>query len=80
MSFNPPDTRDEIRDTLVFMGIPFSYEKIKEPKGHVFTFHLPMKDNLIAIYGPRFMKLDKKRYNSTYELKLGIMAAYRELI
>ena len=80
MSFNPPDTRDEIRDTLVFMGIPYSYEKINTPKGHVFTFHLPRKDNLVAIYGPKFMKMDSKRYNSTYELKRAIMGTYKELI
>lgn len=78
MAFNPPDTRDEIRDTLVFMGIPYSYEKLNTPKGHVFTFDLGK--NFISIYGPRFLKLDKQRFNSTYDLKLAIMEKYRHLI
>jgi hypothetical protein len=80
MSFNPPDTRDEIRDTLVFMGIPYTYEKITGDAGHVFTFHLPKKDNLIAIFGPKSMKLDKKKFKSTYDLKRAIMAEYNELL
>jgi hypothetical protein len=41
MGYNPPITRDEVQDTLKFMNIPFSYEKINEPgKGHVFSFSL----------------------------------------
>lgn len=78
MTFNPPDTRDEIRDTLVFMGIEYKYEKMNTPKGHVFTFDLGK--HFISIYGPRFLKMNKTRFNSTYDLKRAIMQEYKHLI
>ncbi len=78
MAFNPPDTRDEIRDTLVFMGIPYKYEKLNTPKGHVFAFDLGK--HFISIYGPQFLKMDKTKFTSTYDLKLAIMREFRHLI
>ncbi len=78
MAFNPPETRDEIRDTLYFLGIPYSYEKIKSPKGHVFTFDLGK--HFISIYGPGFLKMGKTRFTSAYDLKCAILQEYRHLI
>jgi hypothetical protein len=67
MGYNPPITRDEVQDTLKFMNIPFSYEKINEPgKGHVFSFSLTI--GFIDIYGPSFIKYRRKRYQSHREL------------
>lgn len=78
MCYNPPEFRDQIRDTLYFMGIPYSYEKIKEKTRHVYSFEL---DNYsILIYGPRFTKLNKKTYKSIPELQNAIIDAHRHLI
>ena len=74
--FNPPVTRDEVLDTLKFMGIPFTYEKIKEPgKGHVFSFDLG-DDEFIDIYGPSFIKYKRKRFTSHRELKEQLLVDY----
>ena len=79
MSYNPPETRDLIRDTLYFMNIKYTYEKIKEPTKHVYMFELDRK-NTILIYGPRFMKLNRKTYKSAYELQVAVMREYADLL
>lgn len=79
MAWNPPETREEIRDTLFFMGIPYVYEKLKEPRGHVYFFELP-KENFISIYSPNYMKFNKKTFKSPYDLKREIMRVFAYLL
>jgi len=78
MSYNPPETRDEVRDTLKFMGVLFKYEKINEPgKHHVFSFEL--STGFIDIYGPSFIKYRRKRYQSHRELVEQLAKDFPEL-
>lgn len=79
MAWNPPETREEIKDTLFFLGVSYVYEKLNEPKGHIYFFELP-EDNFISIYSPRFMKFNKKVFKNPYDLKREIMRAYAHLI
>ena len=79
MAWNPPETREEIRDTLFFMGISYLYEKVMEPRGHVYFFELP-DGNSIKIYSPNTMKFNKKIFKHPYDLKREIMRAYAHLL
>jgi hypothetical protein len=79
MAYNPPDTREEIRDTLFCIGIPYEYQRLDTPKGHVWSFSLPDKKE-VDIYSPSFLRYGKKRYHSAYELKLALMQEYQHLI
>ena len=79
MAWNPPETREEIKDSLFFVGISYVYEKLKEPKGHVYFFELP-DENFISIYSPKFMKFNKKTFKNPYDLKREIMRTYAHLI
>lgn len=80
MSFNPPDTRDEIRDTLYFMGIVNTYRKVDGPKGHAFTFTLWDSGLFINILGPRSIFIGKQRFTDTYTAKLQLMKFYQSSI
>jgi hypothetical protein len=84
MSYNPPDTRDEIRDTLGFMGIPYKYEKLNTPKGHVFSFALTDGSGDINIYSPSYItwtaRKKRVRFHSAYEAKVELLSFYRSLI
>lgn len=85
MAYNPPDTRDDIRDTLGFMQISYKYEKLNTNKGHVFSFEIEDGAGCISIYSPSFISCQfpgkkKERYNSCYEAKLAILHNYRHTI
>lgn len=85
MAYNPPDTRDEIRDTLGCIGIPYRYEKVQGPKGHAYNFELQDGLGDICIYSPSYItwigkNKKRERFGSVYETKLGIIQQYRHLI
>jgi hypothetical protein len=80
MSYNPPDLKYEIRDTLFCLGVPYEYQRINTDKGHVWSFFLPDTKTDVDIYGPKFIRVNKKRVHSTYEAKLLLMNLYKHLI
>lgn len=79
MCYNPPESREQIKDTLFCIGIPYSYEKIKETTRHIYVFDLPQR-NTVQIYSPNYMKMNKKAYKSVHELQRAIMQKYADLI
>jgi hypothetical protein len=79
MCFNPPESRDLIKDTLFCMGIPYEYEKIKQPTRHIYFFELD-RDNTVEIYSPTYMKLNRKTYKSVPELQRAIIQTYADLL
>lgn len=78
MAYNPPELRQEIRDTLVCMAIPFEYERVNTDKGHTWVFNLDI--GKIVISGYNRIKLGKKSFKSAYDLKRELMTVYNHLI
>jgi hypothetical protein len=80
MSFNPPDLKYEMKDTLFCLGVPYEYQRLNTPKGHVWSFFLPETKSDLDIYGPRFIRFNKKVYRSMYEAKRAVMEKFHDHI
>ena len=80
MSWNPPELKHEMQDTLFCIGLEYEYESMKTDKGLVRSFHLVKSDEYIDIYSQRFIRYAKKRYNSLYDLKLHLLQKFSHLI
>jgi hypothetical protein len=80
MAYNPPDLREEIRDTLFCLGAVYEYQRLDTDKGHVWHFFLPELGKDIDIYSARFIRYGKKRMNSPYEAKVALMQDFQEKI
>ena len=80
MSYNPPDLKYEMKDHLFCLGLDYKYERINTPKGHVWSFFIPSIDRYIDVYGPYFIKFDKKVYKSLYEMKCELINRFRHLV
>ena len=76
MSFNPPDTRDEIRDTLFFMGVPHRYDKRQGRYGH--EYHLRSERADVVIRSPRNIIVNRERLTSAYAAKRSLMTIYSD--
>lgn len=80
MSYNPPELKHEMQDTLFCIGIPFTYNSEKTAKGLVRTFHLTEADLYIDIYSPNFIRVERARFKSMYEVKCFLINKFRSLI
>jgi|JI10StandDraft_1071094.scaffolds.fasta_scaffold90578_8 hypothetical protein len=80
MGYNPPEIREEIKDTLFCLGVEYVYAKVQTPKGHTWLFILPDTNTRIQIWGAFSVTMNGKRIRNTYELKLALMDLYREKI
>ena len=80
MSYNPPELKYEIQDTLFCLGIPYEYETIKDGTRYVRSFHITETDEYIDIYGVGFIRYAKKKYGSTYELKCHLLQKFSSKI
>lgn len=80
MSFNPPELKFEMQDTLFCLGVPFTYNSEKTAKGLVRTFHLPTVDLYIDIYSMNFIRVERARFKSLYEVKKFLMNKFKDLI
>jgi len=80
MSYNPPDLKYELKDTLFCMGIPYEYTRLNTAKGHVWSFFIPETNSDIDVYGPRFIRFDRKVYRNMYEVKRAVMEKFRHKI
>ncbi len=78
--FNPPENREEIRDTLFCLGAPYEYAKVASPKGHTWVFILPETNTRIQIWGAYTITLDGKRVRDLYTLKRNLMDLYHHKI
>ena len=80
MSYNPPESKREIRDTLFCLGVEKEEARLDTDKGHIWHFRIPSIKADIDIYSPKFIRFKKKVYRSTYEVKLSLIEEFRHLI
>lgn len=80
MSYNPPDLREEIKDTLFCLDVEYVYAKVQTPKGHTWLFILPDTNTRIQIWGPNSVTMNGMRIKNTYELKIALIDLYRSKI
>ena len=74
MAFNPLDTRQEIQDTLYFLSVNYTKDKI--PTGKMPIFILKTENETIQIFSPYRIQIGKDKFKSTYEAKLELMKRY----
>lgn len=77
--FDSLAVREELRDTLYLLGINYTRDKVKNPKGKGVIFILEWPRNMIRIYNGRFIMLNNQRFNSSYEMKLELMKRYLDV-
>ena len=80
MSYNPPELKHEMQDTLFCLGVPYHYNSEKTAKGLVRTFHLHEVDLFIDIYSPNFIRVERDRFKSLYEVKRFLIDKFKHLI
>lgn len=80
MSFNPPELKHEMQDTLFCLGVPYTYNSEKTTKGLVRTFHLHEVDLYVDIYSPNFIRIERDRFKSMYAVKCFLINKFRNLI
>ena len=80
MSFNPPDLKYEIKDTLFCLGVEYEYTRHNIDKGHVWSFFLPETKTDLDVYGPKFIRFDRKVYRSMYDVKQALIEKFRDRI
>lgn len=77
MSYNPPENKREIRDTLFCLGVEKKEQRLETPRGHVWSFELPEIKSDVDIYSDRFIRFDKKVYRSLRDVKLALIERFR---
>ncbi len=68
---NPPELRQELRDTLVCLGLKFEYARVNTDKGHTWTFQT--LGEKIVIGGYKSITMGKQKFRSMYDLKLELI-------
>lgn len=75
MSYNPPELKQEMQDTLYCLGVDYEYETIKNGSMIVRAFHLKKTDTYVDIYGVNSVRYKKKKM-SMREAKLALMSDF----
>ena len=79
MSYNPPDSRNCIKDTLFCCNLPYTYQKLDTPKGHVYNFII---NNVVdvKIFNPTNIKVGRKSFRTVRDSQIEIIKLFRKQI